>query len=340
MNPKLSGPFNGLFDGTYEKRIPVACTFELNKNCNLDCVHCYIDEKSRASRPLQTPEIKNILKQLAKAGTLYLVFTGGEIFLRKDILELCAYARRLKFDLRLFTNATLITPGISKKLAAAGVSAVEISLYGKRETHEKITRVQGSFDRTIAAIKALVKDKVKVVIKCALIKQNIQDYPWLKSTAKKLKVKLQVDPTITSKTNGNKSALKYRLAPDSLRSIYASDQAVQPSKLNGDKAANLLCSAGRNLAAIDSNGKLYPCLQLQLPLGNLKKDTFRSLWSSKNTVLSRLLRIEPKHINTCRNCDISAYCQRCPGLALLEDGNILGPSKIACKIAKLRKKIS
>lgn len=332
-------PFNSLFDGTFSGRVPVACTFELTKKCNLKCLHCYIDRKSSARNELSTSEVRNILRQLAAAGTLYLVFTGGEIFTRKDIYKLCRFARELKFDLRLFTNGTLIDDKTAREIAGIGVSAVEISLYGRKHTHENITGVSGSYEKTVSAVRSLVKHGVRAVIKAPLTNLNYGDYGWLKKTAKKLKARLQADPLVTPKNSGDKSTLKYRLPGRELARIYASGDSAKSIRGTRDNSS-LFCSAGRNLAAIDSAGTVYPCLQLRVPSGNLKEHSFCSIWNKKNKRISGILNIKNGDLKECSSCSLAPYCQRCPGLALLEDGSIIGASNIACKIAQIRKNLS
>lgn len=100
--------FEKLISVTHEKNIPLTVIIELTGRCNLFCGHCYLLKENKRPDPLTTIRIKELLSELASAGTLNLVFTGGEAFLRADFMELCAYARRLGFDLRIFTNGTLI----------------------------------------------------------------------------------------------------------------------------------------------------------------------------------------------------------------------------------------
>src|SRR3989339_1369704 len=119
-----SKPSDALFQITRARDIPLLCTFEVTRSCNLRCRHCYLAPVTRArtNGELTTAEIKKTLRALAAAGTLMLTFTGGELFLRKDIIELCRFARSLSFDLRLFTNATLITESHARALSALSLS--------------------------------------------------------------------------------------------------------------------------------------------------------------------------------------------------------------------------
>jgi len=81
------------------KRYPLSGMMELTDRCDLNCVHCYINQpagnQQARSKELSTEEIKGILKQAAEAGTLYMTLTGGEVLLRKDFPEIYSYARRL-----------------------------------------------------------------------------------------------------------------------------------------------------------------------------------------------------------------------------------------------------
>ncbi|MCB4790944.1 MAG: radical SAM protein [Elusimicrobia bacterium] len=373
MKPQVN-----LFNITYEKKIPLSCIFELTRKCNLNCVHCYLD-KSAGKEQLSTARVKNILRQLKKAGTLYLVFTGGEPFLRGDLLELCRYARGLKFDLRIFTNGVLLTDKIADDLSSLNLSGVELSLYGKRKVHDNITKVKGSFDKTLNAINILKKHRIPVTIKCPLIKINFSEYSWLITFAKKHKINLKIDPTIAPKNNGDKSILKYRLSISQLRQLYkdayfnklektgntnpatwnppSSDEGGMRShsSLEGDRFKSrhsgtasaggvatglnknsLLCSAGHNLCAIDHAGNVYPCLQFLVKTGNLMTKSFDKIWGIENKKLTKI-RNTKITVKKCMSCILQTHCQRCPGLALLEDGDLYGPSKIACKIAKITK---
>src|SRR6476620_8011330 len=86
--------------------IPLSVQLDLTYRCNERCVHCYLDHDDHGE--MTTAEVKHVLDQLAAAGTLFLIFSGGELLLRKDFFELVAYARQLGFDIKLKTNGLLI----------------------------------------------------------------------------------------------------------------------------------------------------------------------------------------------------------------------------------------
>jgi radical SAM protein with 4Fe4S-binding SPASM domain len=340
MSPDSPPPSAKLFELTRTGNIPLICTFELTQRCNFRCVHCYIDHADPSQRrELSTGQIKRILSGLKAAGTLNLVFTGGEIFLRPDILPLCAYARKLGFDLRIFTNAVLITETDARFLGSLSLTGIEISLYGPAKIHDRVTRSPGSFDLTLQSIRLLKKYRIPVTIKTPLMTLNIAGLPWLKRFAKQANAKLRIDPILVPGNNGNRKMLKYRLGRTALRAAYRDPGIFQKPASPFVAEPELDCSAGHNLAAIGCDGTVYPCLQLLLPLGNLKRRPFSEIWNNRNRPLARYRSIAPDDIATCRSCDNAKFCQRCPGVALLEDGDLTGPSRIACTVASVIKSL-
>jgi len=94
-----------------ESLSPFAVTFEVTYDCNERCIHCYM-ESGRPS--LLTDEVTRILDDLAEAGTVFVSFTGGEFFTRKDALTILDEAHKRHFVIDILTNATLVTPEIAE----------------------------------------------------------------------------------------------------------------------------------------------------------------------------------------------------------------------------------
>jgi len=134
--------------------VPLSVHVDLTMRCNERCVHCYRVVESRPE--LTGDEVRALLAELAEAGALYLTFSGGEIFLRGDVLDLIAHAKRLRFDVRLKTNALRITDALAARLRDLGVRQVDVSVYSaSADVHDGITRVPGSFVRTMEGVRAL-----------------------------------------------------------------------------------------------------------------------------------------------------------------------------------------
>ncbi len=76
-----------------ELGVPLGVHLDVTYRCNERCVHCYLDHDDHGE--MTTAEIKDILQQLAEAGTFFLTLSGGEVLMRRDFFEILEYARRL-----------------------------------------------------------------------------------------------------------------------------------------------------------------------------------------------------------------------------------------------------
>jgi len=134
-----------VIDRAQALKLPISVQFDLTYRCNERCVHCYLDHDDHGE--LSTHEVEDVLDQLAAAGTLFLIFSGGELLLRTDFFELLEYARALRFDVKLKTNALLIREAEATRIRDLGVRQVQVSIYSHRaEIHDAITKVPGSLE--------------------------------------------------------------------------------------------------------------------------------------------------------------------------------------------------
>ncbi|GAI49460.1 unnamed protein product, partial [marine sediment metagenome] len=76
-----------------------------------------MNDQDAIEKELTCKEIFSIFDQIAEAGCLWLLLTGGDPLLRQDFLEIYTYAKKKGFLISLFTNGTLITPRIADHLA-------------------------------------------------------------------------------------------------------------------------------------------------------------------------------------------------------------------------------
>ncbi len=111
---ELFGPLNAKAN---KLRISLIGSMELTDRCNLSCKHCYInlpanDRVARAAE-LSTEEVCRILDEMAEAGCLWLLLTGGDPFLRPDFLDIYTHAKKRGFFLFINTNGTMITQKIA-----------------------------------------------------------------------------------------------------------------------------------------------------------------------------------------------------------------------------------
>ena len=325
---------------TLEKNIPVSVTIELTRRCPLRCRHCYLPETAgRASpgRELSFAQWGKILRQLARAGGLYLVFTGGEPLLRPDLPGLCRLAKKLNFDVRIFSSGHGLTAALAAELKAAGVSAFEISFYGGPAVHDAVTGLPGSLAASLAAARLLKKSGLPVKMKVPLMTLNAGRTGWLRRLAEREGFGISFDPVIAPANDGGKNALAYRLSGPRLARALAglaptAAVAGAAAAAQEPQAPYFLCGAGHNVCAVDPAGNLYPCLQLPVKLGNLTRRGFASLWRG-GAWLDKWRRAGLKDLKDCAACPDIEFCSRCPGISLLEEGDAFAPNRPACEMA-------
>lgn len=361
----LAGPtpvMDRLISRTVRKHRPLSVHFDLTYRCNERCVHCYLDHDDHGE--LSTAECLAVLDELAKAGTLFLTFSGGEIFLRPDLYEILAAARRLHFDVSLKSNALLVTPERAARLREFSVRRVQISVYSDiPEVHDAITKVPGSLQRTLAAIPILLEHGLQVKLACPLMQENLLAYRGVMALAEKLGVPYILDLTITPMMDGSDGPLAHRVSVSSLLPVLrdpalhackpqptpeaASAMADLPSAFGSAVSSgiessayeDLPCSAGHNSCYISPYGDVFPCVQLPQAAGNLRRERFNDIWYHAPQ-LKRLRAIRESQLPVCSRCEIRSYCERCPGLALMEGGDLLGAYERACELAEQKAQLA
>jgi radical SAM protein with 4Fe4S-binding SPASM domain len=321
--------------------VPLSVHMDLTYRCNERCVHCYLDHEDQGE--MNTAEIKCVLDQLAEAGVLFLVFSGGEIFLRRDLFELVEYARSLTFCLRLKTNGVMIGENESDRLASLHVEAVQVSIYSHRpEVHDGITKLPKSLERSVAGIRRLRDRGIRVIIANVLMQQNLQDYAGVKALADELGAEYTIDPTITPMMSGERSIIQLGLDREDLAKVFRNPVLVAnpnefcalPPTIDAEVLDEIPCSAGHTACYVSPYGDVYPCVQFPLPTGNLRQQKFSEIWHN-STQMKEVRSIRARDLHVCSTCSHLGICTRCPGLAFME-GNMRGPSSQDCQKSHAR----
>jgi radical SAM protein with 4Fe4S-binding SPASM domain len=315
--------------------VPLTVHLDLTYRCNERCEHCYLDHDDRGE--LSFSEIAALLHDLAAAGTLFLTLSGGEALLRRDFFDIVALARSLAFSVRVKTNAVLLRPRDAERLRALGVHEVQVSLYSHRpEVHDAVTKVPGSFFRTVAGIGALRAAGVPVVVANVLMRRNFADYKELQALAARLGASCTVDPTVTPHIGGDRTLLAFNVSAEDLRAAFHDpglvgpvETACAPPQPPGEDVMDALpCSAGHSACYVSPYGDVYPCVQFPLPTGNIRQQPFASIWHH-SPAFAEVRSIRVADLPTCSTCSHLGSCTRCPGLAYME-GSMRGPSGLDC----------
>lgn len=338
---------------TVARHVPLNVHFDLTYRCNERCVHCYLDHEDHGE--LSTAEVLSVLEQLAEVGTLFLALSGGEIFVRKDLFEILGSAREMGFDVSLKTNGILVDESCSEKLRELGVRRVQVSIYSAEPPiHDGITKVKGSLERSLTALRLLKSQGLQVKIACPLMKQNLSSYQSVRRLAEELGVPYVIDMTITPKLDGDKGILSLRSSGAELlpvlQDLCCSDSrpaagefwdssailgSATSSGLESSAYEDLPCSAGHNSCYISPYGDVFPCVQMPLATGNLRRQRFEEIWRN-SPEMKRVRAVRESRLRICSSCELRQFCERCPGLALMEGGDLEGPYERACELAEIK----
>ena len=316
--------------------VPFSAQLDLTYRCNEQCVHCYLDHDDHGE--MTTAEIKNLLSEMAEAGVFILTLSGGEIFMRKDFFEILEHARALTFCVKLKTNAVLVREKQAARLRDLGVESIQVSIYSHRpDVHVAITKVPGSFRRSVDAIRFLRAQGLKVVIANVLMTGNMLDHHGVRALAEELDAQYTLDPTITPMMDGDRSILDLKADVSELRTLFrdeayvgnAEEFCAPPPAPTEDSMESLPCSAGHTACYISPYGEFYPCVQFPLSCGNVRQQRFIDIWRDSEQ-LKEVRSIRLRDLSSCSQCAHGSTCTRCPGLAFME-GNMRGPSTADCE---------
>ncbi len=288
-------PFRHL-DSIVWKRRPIHLTFFLTKRCNARCPFCFYvshGENNLDSDELSVSEIRKISRNFGKL--LWLAFSGGEIFLRSDLVEITRiFYKNNKPAIILLPTNGLLTEIIYERVEAIlkecpqSTIAVKLSLDGPEQVHDTMRGVKGGYQKTLKTCKTLGRlldryANFELGINTVFCQAN-QDYVEetidLVSTMEQVKthtvslirgevsqedlkkVDLQKYKKVIEKLESNlkkKIASTYRFKGAKLK---AAQDILQRRLIYETAQSNIRhtpCYAGRLNLVLTENGDLYPC---------------------------------------------------------------------------------
>ena len=311
---------------------------DLLYQCDLDCAHCYLDEK--ATRNKDTAFWLDVIDQAAAMKVASVTMSGGEAFLRKDLLSLVARARSHGMLVALKSHGGHITSQIAAELASLGVSEVQISYYSPDpDVHDAITRRPGSHGATLRGIQLLVDHGVPTTVACCAMGPNVADIDGLVRQCEELGVpvtlELRVHDAMGGSTYPREMALSVRRTEE-LATRFEMNSGYCRGKPDTTWAQKRVCSAGHLLLYINPEGLVTPCPTWPQALGDLSQgDRLKDIWSS-SSLLHRMRGYRNQDRAGCQDCESTSTCSYCPGQAYVEHGDPMRPATAVCNDAYAR----
>lgn len=269
--------------------------FELTYRCNLDCFFCYNDV-SLKGRPLSKERLLAALGELAEMGVFTVTFSGGEPLAHPDFLALGRRARELGFVVKVKTNGHAFRGELARRVREeVDPYLIETSLHGATAaTHDRQTRVPGSFERLLANIGEMKALGLRVKVNTPLTAWNEHEIDAILDLTDRLGVAVQMDPEITVKDDGDRTPLSIAPSREGMERLFRLQRArgeragaaavpdgARPVA-DGDLPApggEKHCGAGSSTLAVDPYGNVYPCVSWRVSAGNLHETTFREIWA-------------------------------------------------------------
>jgi radical SAM protein with 4Fe4S-binding SPASM domain len=334
------------------KRAPLEVSIEVTRRCPLECQHCYnnlpMSDHGARLQELSLEEHRGLLDELVEAGCLWLLYTGGEIFARKDFLEIYTEAKKRGFLITLFTNGTMINKRIADYLAEYRPFAIEITLYGAtRETYEAMTQIPGSYDRCLRGIRLLLERKLPLKLKTVPTTVNRHEVFAMKRLAEEeFGVEFKFDSLINPRIDCSQSPLAVRVTPQDVVELDFSEprrkedyrklaEEELATAADSIKAANLryTCGGGIGGCAVDPYGTMSICVISHQQGYNIREGSFRQGWDGPLQDIRKQPRTRP---SICDRCQIQSLCSMCPANGELENGDPESPVEFLCQVAHLR----
>ena len=332
---------------------PINGSIELLPLCNMNCEMCYVrlskTEMEKQGRMRTGAEWLALGREMAKAGTLFLLLTGGEPLLHPDFKEIYLGLKKLGFILTVNTNGTLIDEEWADFFAANKPRRINITLYGANEAaYETLCHYKGGFEKTVNAVRLLRQRGVDVRLGGSVTPANVGDVEKSYEIAAELDVPMVTDSYMMAANRERSSEFRWnsRLSPEeaaavrfrAMRKEHDELWFVEYRKLvldtldqfmpGEEKSCQSTCLAGRCSFAINWQGRMRPCVITTEPQADVFELGFENAWRQMSEAYSQF-----RFCSECSVCRLRILCPVCPVACKTEEGDYLKKPDYLCRYA-------
>jgi len=169
-------------------------SWNLTQRCNLECAHCYMSAHAGADTrgELTTDECRRVIDEIARVNpNVFLILTGGEPLLRRDIFDVAGYASARGFTTVLGTNGVLLREREAQRMREHGVLGASISLDSTdRAKHDRFRRLAGAWDGAVRATRVLTDAGLDFSLHMSVTDWNVGEVPAMIDLARELGAKV------------------------------------------------------------------------------------------------------------------------------------------------------
>jgi len=316
--------------------------WNFTNRCNLSCLHCYSKASLDSVDVLTTEIIKQTIDEFVQNKIKFIIFSGGEPLVRKDIFEIALYAKEKGIVTYLSSNGLYINNSNAQKIVET-FDYIGVSIDGDEETHDMFRGLKGSFKKSIEAMKLIQKVGGKVGIRFTLTKQTLKSLPFIFELSEKENfAKIYISHLVYSGRGLENLAMDISKEERIKAVKYIMDKAFEYQKTDNDieiVTGNMEVdailflqeiearypylveivkdkliawggnSAGRKLLNIDSVGNVKPDPFFPQTIGNILEDSFTNIWNNKKNSILENLRMTPRKLGgSCESCEYLNIC--------------------------------
>lgn len=334
---------------------PMRVIWEITRQCNLRCAHCYYNALPDEQNQLSTGMVMAVVKEILNAEVMQVGISGGEPLLHPDCLNIIAALKEGGVSVSLNTNGQLVTPEVIEKLHQAAINNVTVSVDGARpETHDRFRGTKGAWLKAMGAIGRMAAAGIDVMANCVLHAGNIAEAIKLVQLIKDTGAGGIKFMRLYPIGRGEQEYAQHQLSFEDTTGIIAAllkekeKHLPQFNVMFGDNLANAYldgdgggfesgqCEAGRYKCVIGADGVVRPCEFLigeQFEAGSVLKESLLNIW--RGSAVFKYFRSEALY-SDCRVC--AKKCpERCPACAVA-GGNLKGPDPTCPVMLKLNQK--
>lgn len=313
-----------------EDQIPLMFHIDLTFRCDLACVHCYLEDRKRTELTLE--EYDAFFSDLAALGGLFLLVSGGDIFVRPDALDILRSASRHGFDLSLITHGMALTEAVADELANIGVRTIAASVYSDvPEVHDEVTLRAGSFHKTMEGLRRVQERGIRVTMKTPVFEVNQGAQETMPAFAEENGMALQMGSHIRGGNVGDDLLSLNLPINDKVRVTQCTIPGIASIEGMGQADPNEhACGAGNFSGYLGPDGDVRACSEFDGAVGNIRETPLVDLWQNA-PMMKELRELRRKDFVGCNSCENNNFCSRCPGLAMRETGSISGSAPSKCR---------
>ncbi len=340
---RLSNLIASVVEGKPERSLDGSIAiWNFTNRCNLACRHCYSYADPNSEDFLSTEFILSSIPELLKAGIRFVIFSGGEPLIRRDIFEIAEAMRKAGIVTYLSTNGLYVSEKNAGRIIET-FNYIGISIDGIEEVHDAFRGLEGAYRRSLDAIALIQKYGGNAGIRFTVTKETQENLYDIFDLAERIGVdKIYISHLVYSGRGLENLAIditseerrRYvEFIIDKAFEYYESGRKIDVVTGNMEMDAILFLekfsarhpelrdemlrrlrawggnSAGRKLVNIDWKGNVKPDPFFPFVLGNMTEKPFSEIWLDESNEMLHRLREHPRSLGgKCGECGVIDIC--------------------------------